>query len=232
MDLWSILQFATTKCPQNKILFKILEFWSTFVLGYPVVGRASPHWPLSSSTTAYFEEHQQANICYLLAGIVNGIIGNSKFSPMYWSELFFSDCCKGGTYHPVTIFIYILQQVVIWNLILHFLDIRSIISQGGNINSSQHVVDCWVLVRDETHMTKLQSRLDLWIKEKTLVVHGNVWAEAGQLYYSQVFSLPPLGKCTQRILFRPQVIRQPPVLYVSYTMSSRQWSTFNSQPSS
>ena len=120
-------------------------------LGYLVVGRASPHLPLSSSTRAYFEEH------------------------------------------PVTIFIYLLQQVVIWNLILHFLDVRSIISQCWNINSSQHVVDCWVLMRDKTHMTKLQSRLDLWIKEKTLVVHGNVWAEAGQLYYSQVFSLPPLG---------------------------------------
>lgn len=124
-------------------------------LGYLVVGRASPHLPLSSSTRAYFEEHPED--------------------------------------HPVTIFIYLLQQVVIWNLILHFLDVRSIISQCWNINSSQHVVDCWVLVRDETHMTKLQSRLDLWIKEKTLVVHGNVWAEAGQLYYSQVFSLPPLG---------------------------------------
>ena len=122
-------------------------------LGYLVVGRASPHLPLSSSTRAYFEEHPED--------------------------------------HPVTIFIYLLQQVVIWNLILHFLDVRSIISQCWNINSSQHVVDCWVLERNETHMTKLQSRLDLWIKEKTLVVHGNVWAEAGQLYYSQVSASPP-----------------------------------------
>ena len=147
MDLWSILQFVTTKFHS--------KLWSTLFLGYLVVGRASPHLPLSSSTRAYFEEHPED--------------------------------------HPVTIFIYLLQQVVIWNLILHFLDVRSIISQCWNINSSQHVVDCWVLKRDKTHMTKLQSRLDLWIKEKTLVVHSNVWAEAGQLYYSQVFSLPPLG---------------------------------------
>ena len=147
MDLWSILQFVTTKFHS--------KLWSTLFLGYLVVGRASPLLSLSSSTTAYFKEHPED--------------------------------------HPVTIFIYLLQQVVIWNLILHFLDVRSIISQWWNINSSQHVVDYWVLERDETHMTKLQSRLDLWIKEKTLVVHGNVWAEAGQLYYSQVFSLLPLG---------------------------------------
>ena len=73
--LWICGQFCNSP-PESSIQ----NFGRLF---FGIVGRASLHLPLSSSTTAFFEKHQQANLCYLLAGIVNGIIGNSKISTMY-----------------------------------------------------------------------------------------------------------------------------------------------------